>query len=300
MKVLVLLISTLALITTAQADFSYKVTRKVTGGALAQVDSIAKIPQVSRHYLKGHKIAVANEFSVQIFDFDARTITYLYQANKKYIVRNLSDLNADKKAGMIDAKTDAKKTGQKKVVNGFSADELLMTVEIANPQFRETDKMKIEVEIWFSNGVPGGAELRDFYRINTDKLPWAAIGGLEAGIPLLLPAALDAYVSCFDWSGCSGNPDVQGAVAGLRGTIASMEGIPVAQVVRVTAPVGAFWIPFMKGPSGSTGKLIEMTMESSDFSTNAISNSIFAIPEGYTNGPPAGFSFRPPDRKPGK
>lgn len=37
-----------------------------------------------KRYLKGHRMAVVNEVSVQIFDFDARTITYLYQANKKY------------------------------------------------------------------------------------------------------------------------------------------------------------------------------------------------------------------------
>jgi hypothetical protein len=37
-----------------------------------------------------------------------------------------------------------------------------------------------------------------------------------------------------------------------------------------------------RGAPGGGGSLFEMTTESSDFSTNSIPDSIFAIPAGYT------------------
>jgi TonB family protein len=62
-----------------------------------------------------------------------------------------------------------------------------------------------------------------------------------------------------------------------------MEGIPVEQVVRVAAPAGPY-LALGAGLSTVSGPLIEMTMNSSDFSTNSISDSVFAIPDGYSEG----------------
>ena len=289
MKALALLTVTLALVAPGRADVSYKITRKFTGGALAQLNAFPKTPQVSSYYLKGQKMAVVNAFRTEIFDFDAHTITYIYKAARQYTVKNFSDLNAGTKSDVVEAKAEAGQTGQRKIMNGLDASELLLAVEMG-------PKLKLEISMWLSTAVPGSTELRDFYRRNAGNLPWAAIGRIDIGVPMVLPDALAAYVSCFDWSGCFGNPTMRTAVARLQSSIASRPGVPIEQVVRVTAPVGASWAAFMAGSPGAyslAGPLIEMTMDASDFSTSDISSSVFAIPEGYKEGQPV-LSLPPP------
>ncbi len=285
MKVFAVLAIILAAAAPARADLSYKVTRKVTGGIMVQ-DPAAKVEQVSSHYLKGQKMAVVNQGRVEIFDCDAHTITYLYKGSRRYVVAKFSDLNGGTPADAPEARVEAKQTGHKKIVGGFEASELVLTVEMAGPRQDSAGKIRMEIDMWLSTGAPGSAELRDFYRRNAKKLPWAAIGRINVGIPLVLPAALDEYVSCFDWHGCRGDPRIQADIDKLQSNIASMEGVPVEQVIRVTAPVGPAVAAFIAGSAGLPGPLIEMTMDASDFSTSSVPDSVFVIPDGYQEGPP--------------
>ncbi|MGD0362035.1 MAG: TonB family protein [Bryobacteraceae bacterium] len=285
MKVFAILAIILAQAAPASADLSYQTTRKVTGGIMAQHPA-AKVAQVSSHYLKGQKMAVVNQARVEIFDFDAHTITYLYKGSRRYMVAKLSDLNGGTQADPPEARVEAKQTGHKKIVGGFEASELVLTVEMSGPRQDPAGKIKMEIDMWLSTGAPGSAELRDFYRRNANKLPWAAIGSINVEIPLVLPAALDEYVSCFDWYGCGGDPRIEANIDKLQSNIASMEGVPVEQVIRVTAPAGPAVAAFIAGSSGSSGPLIEMTMDSSDFSTSSVPDSVFVIPDGYKEGPP--------------
>jgi hypothetical protein len=142
--------------------------------------------------------------------------------------------------------------------------------------------------------VPGAQEMRAFYQKNGDKFPWTAMAG------------------------AGGNSGMQKAIAELQRKMTSLNGIPVMQVMRMKMGGGAGGdaqaaqmqqgmsqamarLEEMKkqgGPQAAAaeqalsrmgaarggaggGSLLEMTMESSGFSTASVPDSVFAIPDGY-------------------
>jgi Domain of unknown function (DUF4412) len=302
MKIAALLGLTLSLCAAAHADFSYTTTRKTTGGMMAAMAGAAG-PQTSKFYLKGQKMKIDHGGTSTILDFDAQTITTINTTQKTYSVKGFSDVAEGTKHADIDAKIDARETGQKKIVNGYNASELIMTMEVESAQARQLGKMQMEVDMWLSADVPGSQELHDFYQKNAGKFPWAAMGA-------------------------AGNPGMQQAMADLQRKLASMHGVPVEQIVRMKAPGGAggasadqmaqmqagmakacpqMQAAIAKGgpaaailqqqydrmcggttaaetgatPGSSSNALIEMTMDSSDFSSGSIPDAVFAIPDGF-------------------
>ena len=288
MKAFLLLAAIAALAVSSQADISYKTTRRITGGVLANSEALANNPQVYSYYLKGQKMAIVlNDRFVQTLDFDAHTATDIYKGNQTYVVRRFDDLKSGTTPDSTNAMSEARETGRKRTLDGSNATELLMIAAVTGLQPAQAGKMKVEIGMWMSKETPGTAELRDFYRKNAGNFAWTAIGCIDTGIPLLLPSPLQTFVSCFDWSGCRANPSVEAAVARLQGSIASVEGIPVEQVVRFTAPVSGPWAALAGNSSGSSDPLIETTIDYSDFSTSRIPDSVFAVPDRYKEGPSA-------------
>jgi hypothetical protein len=283
------------------ADFSYTSTRKTTGGAMAAAAGGA-IPPSTKYYYKGQKMKVDSGDTAEILDFDAKTITSVSNSRKSYTVRSFNDVGAQANASGIIAKIDVKETGQKKTVTGYSASELVLTMDVDSPQTRQLGKMQMEMDLWISPDVPGASELRAFYRKNAANFPWAAMGG-------------------------GGNQSMTAGIADMQRKIAEMDGVPVEQVVKIRASGGAAPaapqlnagqqaqmaqameklkalqaqggpaaaaaaqamarmgnIPGAGGSAPAAGggnSLIEITMDSSDFSTSSIPDSVFAIPAGY-------------------
>jgi len=279
----------------AQADFSYKTTRK-TGGAMAAMASQG--PQASTYHFKGQKMKTDSGNTATVLEFDAQTITTINNTAKTYTVRNFSDLGGTGAADM-DAKIDVKETGQKKMVNGFMANEIVMTMEVDSPQTRQMGKLQMEMDLWVSPDVPGSAQASDFFQHNASRFPWAAMSN-------------------------GGNAGMQKAMADMQRKMASLHGVPVESVVRMKTAGGGAGMPQMSGaqsdqmaqararleaivaqggpgaagakmaldrmPGGSpaggsgSGAMIEITSDSSDFSTAPIPDSVFAIPAGYQKG----------------
>jgi hypothetical protein len=288
----------LALTTAAYADFSYKTTRKSTGGMMAGMMANGRgVPEVSTISLKGQKMKVDSGNTATILDYDAQTITTLDNAAKTYTVRNFSDMTGAADAGNIDAKVDVKETGQKKVINGFNSNEAILTMEMESPQARQMGKMQVEMDMWLSPDVPGASELHEFFRKNGSKFMLGAAGP-------------------------SGNSSMHAAIAEMQRKMTSMNGVPVEQIIRLrsagapavsSAQMGQMQdamaqararLEAMKaqgGPqaaaaaqalarmgggspaasSSGSGALVEITMDSTDFSTNSIPASVFEIPAGY-------------------
>jgi hypothetical protein len=305
MKTVLATVLALGLGAAAHADFSYTQTQKTTGGMMASMGG-ANAPQVSKHYFKGQKMKMETAAITTIIDFDAQTITHINNTQKTYSVTGFNDVNAAMKQNDVDVTIDVKDTGQTKTINGFSAHELVMTLDVDSPQMqgRGMGKMQMEVHNWISPDVPGAQELHAFYQRNAEKFPWSALGG--------------------------GNANTSKAMAGVYKKLASMNGAQVESVVKVKAPGGmgagapagpsAAQMGQMQagmaqaraqleamaaqgGPQGQiaqqqlarmggmmggagggagSGSLMEMTIDSSDFSTGSIPDSVFAIPAGYT------------------
>jgi hypothetical protein len=305
MKFVAVTSAALMLVTAAQADFSYTVTRKTSG----PMGSMAGGPQTSTYYYKGQKMKVDNGSTVTIVDFDAQTITVVNNSTKSYTVKSFGEMSSPPESKGIDAKIDVKDTGQKKTVNGFSANQTVMTMEVESNQSPQPLKMKMEMEIWASPDVPGANELREFHQRNAARFPWQALAG-------------------------GGNRGMQSAMTDIQKKMASLNGVPVQEIVRVT-PAGGAAMPAMPQMSGAQsdqmaqararleamvaqggpaaayakqaldrmpggaasgpgaggpgtsapgGAMMEITMDSSGFSAAPIPDSIFAIPAGYSKG----------------
>jgi len=294
MKVACSLIFALGAALMAHADFRYTTTTR------NPVDTEASQPyksaqgagsgaQTTKHYLKGQRMKVDNGDTATIVDFDAQTVTAIDNNRKTYTVTKFSDLGPLPQSD-LEAKVDLKETGQRKTINGYNASEVAITMEIDSPQASQSGmKIQMEVDTWLSPDVPGSEELRAFFQKNQDRFPWTAMSvGANAGM--------------------------QQAMDDVQRKMASMHGVPVLQAIRVK-PIGndaqmaqlqqgmqqaraqleamakqdgpqaaaaQQALARMGGITSGSGALFEITRESSAFSTDAIPDSIFAIPAGYT------------------
>jgi hypothetical protein len=300
MKAAVLLtIVVLATTLTARADFSYTTTNKTTGGTMAAMAGGVNNPP-AKQYFKGQKMKTDSGDTAIVLDFDAQTITTVNNKAKTVSVRSFNDVAATAKPNDMSVKIDVKETGQQKTINGYSAKELIMTMDLDSPQMQQMGKMQMEMDMWLSGDVPGIGELRSFYKKNLERMPWAA---LSAG----------------------GNPAMQSAMVEMQRKLAEMNGVQVLSVIKMRQAGGAAApaTPQMSpaqmaqmqaamaklqemqkqgGPqaaaaaqamarmggmangapaAGASNALIEITVESSDFSTASIPDSVFAIPAGY-------------------
>jgi hypothetical protein len=267
-----------AMAVAARADFSYTSTRK--GGAGNQSG------EVTKHYLKGQKMMMDSGNRVILIDFDAQTVTTIQTAQKTYTVANFVDLGQTLQQTGAEISADVKETGQHKTINGFNASEFLMTIQVEMAQARAGMKMQMEMDLWVSPDVPGSQELKAFYQKNMGRFPWAAMAP-------------------------GGNPSMQKAMVDLQRKMAGLNGVPVMEVVRMKAAgsggdaqnaqlaqararleemqkqggpqaaAAAQALARMGGGSGG-GSMFETTMESTNFSTAAIPDSVFAIPAGFT------------------
>ena len=281
MKTATILIIMLCAAATAYADFSY--TMALKPGSPAAIAG----PSATRFLFKGQKMMTGRSTVATIVDFDAQTVTTLNKTQKTYSVMTFSEIGQAAKQGGIDAKIDVKETGQTKTINGFSASEMVMTMEVDSPQMSQAGmKMQMEIDTWRSSDVPGAREMKAFYQRNGSNFPWAALDS-------------------------SGDQGLQKAMADMQRKMADAGGVTLLQTVRTTslgAGGGAQADKMQKaraqleamiqqgGPGADAarqalarmpaagaggGALFEVTMESSDFSTSSIPDSAFAIPAGF-------------------
>jgi Domain of unknown function (DUF4412) len=271
----------------ARADFSYTMTRK--GGPAAAGNTETK------HYYKGQKMRTDTGSTATILDFDAQTMTLINNTQKTYTVTKFADMGKNLPQTDMSVNADVRETGQHKTINGFNASQLVMTMNVDNPQLEQRGmKVTMEMEIWISLDVPGAGDMHAFYQRNGAKFPWMAV-------PV----------------GPGGNPGMQSTMANLQKKLATMNGVPVLEVMHMKTSGGAADAaqaaqsdPRMAqarakleemikqgGPQADAAKQalarmggataagaaggMEITMESGNFSNSSIPDSVFAIPAGY-------------------
>jgi hypothetical protein len=278
MKTVTILVVMLCATATAYADFSYTMAQRHQGSA-----AVAAGPSSTRFLFKGQKMMTDRTTGATIVDFDAQTVTTLNKTQKTWSVMKFSDIGQAVKQVDVDTKIDVKETGQTKMINGFKASEMVMTMEVDSPQISQAGmKLQMEIDMWRSSDVPGAREMKAFYQRNGPNFPWAAMGS-------------------------SGSQGMQKAMAEMQRKMADAGGVTLLQTVRTKSPAGAQTDKMLQaraqleatiqqgGPgadaarqalarmpkAGAGGALFEITMESSDFSTSSIPDSAFAIPAGF-------------------
>jgi hypothetical protein len=291
MKIVSLAILTLAASLTARADFSYSTTAKSSGGMMTGGTN----DHATKNFFKGNKMKMDRDGTATILDFDAQTITHIDSSQKTYSVTSFNETGEELKKSETEITIDLKETGQRKDINGYNAHEVVMSMDMDNPQSHQAGmKARMEMHMWISPDVPGAGEMRAFYQRNTARFPWGAMAG-GAG---------------------RGGQGMQKSLVELQRKMAAMNGVVVLQVMRMKTAgneaqmaqaqqqmaKACAQMEEMKAKGGQQAAsaeqmlarmncksaggsgpamMFETTIESSGFSTSAIPESTFAVPAGY-------------------
>jgi hypothetical protein len=255
----------------AHADFSYITVTKSPAGETT-----------SKHYIKGQKIITDSGDRVTIMDLDAQTMTTVNKTQKTYTVQSFSEMfgkSSPAAAAAADVNADIKKTGQHQNINGFDAEEMIMTMAMDASQASGRGakgppmQMQMEMHMWFASDVPGADELHAFYVKNADRMPWGAMSQGNAsmaefqrkmatmhGIPVRTVMKMG-----------SADPQMQAKMDQARAQMEAMakQGGPQAAAMQQAMA--------RMGGGGSSG----VTSDSSGFSGASVSDSVFAIPPDY-------------------
>jgi hypothetical protein len=277
-----------------RADFSYTATTKSTGGMMGaaaaalggRAPGASAIDRSTRHLFKGDKMKLDSGDSATIIDLNAQTMTHIDHTHKTYSVTPFSELGAKTAASGADIKVDIQETDQRKIIDGHNARLFVMTMDVDSPQMKTPGpggKMRMTNDLWVASDVAGAQELRAFYMKNAARFPWTSMMAGRA----------------------ASNPGVSSAMAEIQRKMATINGVPVLTVMKMSSP-GMGADPRMAearakmeemqkagGPQaqmaaemlakmgGGSGPLVEITTQSSNFSGASIPASEFDIPAGY-------------------
>jgi hypothetical protein len=232
----------------ARADFSYMAVSKLTGGSVVSPGGSGT---TSKYYFKGQKMKSDTGEIATIIDFDTQTLTTVNNRLKTITVRSLDEIGAAAKSKAVQVKVDTRETGEQKTIAGYIAKELVLTMDVSRTETPQpgAGRMQIEMDMWLSSDVPGAGEVRNFYKKNMERMPWAVMSG-------------------------SLSPSMQSGIAEMQRKVAGIGGVQVLSIMRMKTAGGA------TAPA-TPHSIAEVTTEASDFSTAPIPDSVFANPAGY-------------------
>jgi hypothetical protein len=266
----------LAMSFAARADFSYTATAQSSGGLMAS----AAPSQPMRHLIKGDKMKIDMGENATIVDLGAQTITHINKRDQTYSVTPFSELAGPAAQTGMDVKVDVKETGQRKTIAGYDCHEVVMTMEADAParpgQPAGGMKMQVTADVWLSPGVPGYQELRAFHQRLVGQPVWSAMmGGGKQQAPMV---ALQRKMAAAD-----GAPILSVIKIGAAGAATPEMVAQRAKLEEMKRQGGAQaqMAERVLSMMGGGGSLVEITSQSSDFSTAAIPDSEFAPPAGY-------------------
>jgi hypothetical protein len=232
----ILLISSCGLL---RADFTYQETTQMTGGslmtmmrALGPLTRGAREPIVATHIFKGNRMATVTKDRTNIMDLDKETITNIDHAKKTYSVMTFAEMKqamedaAQRAQGRKNEKSEdvkanfkvsAKATGQTKVVQGLSAKEMVIEMELegANTKTGESGAMTISTDAWYAP-VPGYDEVKAFYQKMAVKMGYMFGSGMQQ------IAQMGA-----------GQPNMQRGFEEVARELSKIDGVPVESLVKM-------------------------------------------------------------------
>jgi hypothetical protein len=303
------------------ADFSYRESTKITGGALVGAMKVAGVFSRSAREsmdntatvgLKGNRLAHRTATHLMLIDLDAKTMTDADLQKKQYSVITFDEMkqaleNMSKKMkqdgkGEMKIRVSADPTGKSKQISGYEAKEILMKVEmeVQDPNKKQGGSMVVYTDLWIADGVAGYSEVAAFYKKMAEQLDWRPGGSMFMGQPEVAKGMSEAFKEV---SRMNGTPVFQKTVMGPEGmTPPSSDGpTPAAQEQNKPKPsIGGALGGALGGrlglgrkkndqpppeqpqqqASGSSGSMIEMETQYSDFATTADA-SLFEIPSGF-------------------
>jgi hypothetical protein len=258
--------------------------------------------RVTRYCFKGQKMMITTSEKTTIIDFYTQTVTTVNDSEKKYAVKKFSEVAG---AGAnVAISLDVRDGGQTKLVNGFNARETIFTMgmDMDGGRGGPPMKMQMETEMWVSSDVEGAREMRAFYRTHAANFPWAAMtgSGVNQNIQRALAqiqrklADLDGTVveQIIRIKPTGGTPMPQmsqapqmtpAQQAQMQAAMAQMQAMAKQGGQNAAAAQQAMAAMAVAGtmPGAGGDSLIEITVDSSGFSTAEVPASDFVVPAGY-------------------
>lgn len=251
-------------------------------------------------------------------NFPKKTYSVMTFAEMKQAMEQAMQQMQDKKKDVnADFKLDMKATGQSKQIAGFEAKEMLMTMQMEATDQKSGNKggMLINTSIWIAPSVAGYDEVREFHKKMAAKLDWTPgagnmmmgrpdiargmanvskeVGKMD-GVPVLTimkmsptadgqpasaPAGSDAQTTSQQSKPKPEAPTLSGALAGRLGGFGGFGRKKKQDQPKEEAPAESSSAP---APAGdSSGVLVEMTTETSGFSSATVDASKFSVPSGF-------------------
>ncbi len=313
---------------TLLADFSYQETTRITGGSLVAMLKMAGVfskqarqagePIQSTVSIKGDRMVHRGPQHATIIDLGSETITSVDFQKKTYTVMTFADLkqmmeqmsqkmqqqqakNGDRTD--VNFKVSAKSTGASKQINGFDANEMVLTLKLEGTDQKsgQSGSMVVVADTWMAPSVPGYNEVREFHRRMAEKINWTPGGNMFMSRPDVMQGMAQVYKES---SKLDGMPVLQTMTMGAEGTVPADGSAPQPAAQQQPAQDkpsvgsalggalgGRFGLGRKKpqqdsstpaqGGSQSSGTLLETTTQMSSFSSNAVDASQFEVPAGF-------------------
>lgn len=247
----------------ALADFQYQETTQITGGSLLGLMKMAGAfsrqakeagaPIVSTVYVQGNRMARVNAQRIEIVDLDKETITNIDLAKHTYTqvtfdqmrqqlqqaVQQAKESQAQQKASApspqqqapnnvdVKFKVNVRNTGATKQVNGVSASESILTMQMdaTNTTNGQQGAFGITNDMWVAPEIPGYDEYREF----NEKMA-AKMGDIfsSSGMASSLAAM---------------QPNQAQGMSEMVKEVSKLKGIPVQQVMRMGATANGEPLP---------------------------------------------------------
>lgn len=235
----------------------------------------------------------------------------MQQMSDKVAEKGTAEKGKEQKADM-NFKASLKETGEKKVISGFNTKEVVLTIEMEATDQKSGSKGALSVvsDMWLTPQVPGYEDIKDFYKRMATKLAWTPGGNAMAMQRGDMMKGMGQLAK--ESAKLEGVPILQIIKMGVAGDGTGMPPSASAEKPRQAAPppptagemaasaiAGRFGVggfgkkkkPVEEQPaqtttasaqsSDSSGSLIEMTTESTNFSTASIDASRFDVPTGF-------------------
>ena len=245
-----------------------------------------------------------------------RTYSVITFADMAKAMQQMSEKMAEKgkqENADMNYKASLKETGEKKVISGFNTKQVVLTIEMEMTDQKSGQKgtMAVVSDMWLAPQIPGYEEVKDFYKRMATKLAWTpgtnamamqrgdmmkGMGQLAKesakldGVPVLqvmkMGAAGDA--AAMQQSGNTEKPKQaappppsasESAASAIAGRLGGFGGFGKKKKPAEEQPAQTSTAPAQS--SDSSASLIEMTTESSNFSTAAVDTSKFEVAAGF-------------------
>ena len=294
------------------ADASYQSTTQMTGGALQ--DQLKSNPFTARlmkdrfapvstiTMVHGNQKVVVNKDSTEIIDLDRETITRIDTAKKTYTVATFAQMreamaNMSKRMEQAQRpaqqaappKTDlqttfevsVKNTGATKVVNGLNTAEQVITLQmhVTDPNASasaggNTATFVVTTDAWIAPERPEVKEVQDFdLRMGQKMMAGADMSAFTARASANSNAGMAALFGS--------HPGSAEAMAQMAKEMAKLKGTRVMEVTTMGAGAPGSAQGTGGAPTTAGAPLMQMTLQKSNFSREAIPSSVFEVPSGY-------------------